>query len=91
MDRCILFSTENFLFVAKNSKLTANIRMTECFISLQFRTERLKKSFSSELRSEYLSCLKNFSSLISNSTSDSMQRGLLETLEDEIKRVKGEL
>lgn len=65
--------------------------MTECFISLQFRTERLKKSFSSELRSEYLSCLKNFSSLISNSTSDSMQRGLLETLEDEIKRVEGEL
>ncbi|KAE9466259.1 hypothetical protein C3L33_01827, partial [Rhododendron williamsianum] len=46
------------------------------------------KSFSSELRSEYLSCLKNFSSLISNSTSDSMQRGLLETLEDEIKRVE---
>ncbi|XP_058179671.1 uncharacterized protein LOC131298307 isoform X3 [Rhododendron vialii] len=56
-----------------------------------FRTERLKKSFSSELRSEYLSCLKNFSSLISNSTSDSMQRGLLKTLEDEIKRVEGEL
>ncbi|KAF7136352.1 hypothetical protein RHSIM_Rhsim08G0019400 [Rhododendron simsii] len=53
-----------------------------------FRTERLNKSFSSELRSEYLSCLKNFSSLISNSTSDSMQRGLLETLEDEIKRVE---
>ncbi|KAI8540931.1 hypothetical protein RHMOL_Rhmol08G0023100 [Rhododendron molle] len=53
-----------------------------------FRTERLKKSFSSELRSEYLSCLKNFSSLISNSTSDSMQRGLLETLEDEIKHVE---
>lgn len=55
-----------------------------------FRTEQ-SMSIPSELKPEYLSWLKNFSSLISNSTSDSMRRELLGTLKDEIKRVEGEL